>query len=213
MGLDFGALVSTQRPKSGFCPWIFRNWRHEAFNPEIVTKWKSEHLHHWENRKGRDSLEMGWFSGEVAMKTVERKPHYFAKKLVQTMTLWCFCTLQLYTSKKSKCTLTDGPGTQKFVKRWWEKLKKHWTPFLNKWKVTKLKISQTGFKANTLVNFTWICFHFWNFNNEAKNIFAIQDRKPDKNMRKYFIEKVTLQKLGKNWGFVHLSHCRWIWLP
>lgn len=41
---------------------------------------------------------------KVATKTVERKP--------------CFLILQLYTSKKkiSKCTLTDGPGTWKFVK-------------------------------------------------------------------------------------------------
>lgn len=156
---------------------------------------------------------MGWFFGEVAMKTIERKPCYFPKKLVQTMTLWCFLMLQLYTSKKSKCTLTDGPGTLKFVKWWWAKLKKHWTPFLYKWKVTKLKISQTGLRANILVNLTWICFYFWNFNNKANYIFAIRDRKPDKNIWKYFPEKVTLQKLGKKWGFVQLSQYRWIKLP
>lgn len=124
--------------------------------------------------------------------------------------LWCFLMLQLYTSKKSKCTLTDGPGTWKFVKWWREKLKKHRTPFHYKWKVTKLKISQTGFKANILVNLTQICFYFWNFNNKANNIFAIWDKKLDKNIWKYFTEKETLQKLGKNWGFVQLSHRRWI---
>lgn len=88
---------------------------------------------------------MGCFFGKVAMKTVEREPCYFPKKFsVNNDIMMLPYAAALHIKKMHFNWWAWHTGIFEMMMR---KAEETLTLFLYKWKVTKLKISQTGLKA------------------------------------------------------------------
>lgn len=77
----------------------------------FIIKGKNEHLHHGENKEGRDSLEMGWWFifwfGEVESKPQRKKPCYFPQKIrANNGFMMLPYAAALHIKKTPKCTST-----------------------------------------------------------------------------------------------------------